>query len=201
MAMALAPKQVEAIAIGASAGGVEALSAVLPALNQSCRVPTFVVVHLPRERPSLLSQLFASKCSLAVVEALDKQPIEPGVIYFAPPDYHLLVDGDHLALSIDDLVHYCRPAVDVLFQSAADRYGPGLLALVLSGANQDGAAGLKYVAAAGGQTLVQRPDSAVAPQMPLAALAAVPDSLVLDLQELAATLGGVNIDTGTKVRP
>jgi two-component system, chemotaxis family, protein-glutamate methylesterase/glutaminase len=201
MATALAPKQVEAIAIGASAGGVEALSAVLPALNQSCHVPTFVVVHLPRERPSLLSQLFASKCSLAVVEALDKQPIEPGVIYFAPPDYHLLVDADHLALSIDDLVHYCRPAVDVLFQSAADRYGPGLLALVLSGANQDGAAGLKYVAAAGGQTLVQRPDSAVAPQMPLAALAAVPDSLVLDLKELAATLGALNIDTGTKVRP
>ncbi|HEX2869835.1 MAG TPA: chemotaxis protein CheB [Polyangiaceae bacterium] len=201
MAVEFAPQQVEAVAIGASAGGVEALSAVLPALNRSCRVPTFVVVHVPRERPSLLSQLFASKCSLAVVEALDKQPIEPGVIYFAPPDYHLLVDGDHLALSIDDLVHYCRPAVDVLFQSAADRYGPGLLALVLSGANQDGAAGLKYVAAAGGQTLVQRPDCAVAPQMPQAALAAVPDSLALDLKELAATLSALNIDTETKVRP
>lgn len=201
MAAEFAPQQVEAVAIGASAGGVEALSAVLPALNRSCRVPTFVVVHVPRERPSLLSQLFASKCSLAVVEALDKQPIEPGVIYFAPPDYHLLVDGDHLALSIDDLVHYCRPAVDVLFQSAADRYGPGLLALVLSGANQDGAAGLKYVAAAGGQTLVQRPDCAVAPQMPQAALAAMPDSLALDLKELAATLGALNIDTETKVRP
>lgn len=201
MALVLAPQQVEAIAIGASAGGVEALSAVLPALTPRCRLPTFVVVHQPRERPSLLSQLFASKCSLTVVEALDKQPIEPGVIYFAPPDYHLLVDGDHLALSIDDLVHYCRPAVDVLFQSAADRYGPGLLALVLSGANQDGAAGLKYVAAAGGQTLVQRPDSAVAPQMPQAALAAVPGSVTLDLKELAATLGALNIDTSTKVRP
>lgn len=195
------PERVEAIAIGASAGGVEALSTVLPALQPSCGVPAFVVVHLPRERPSLLSQLFASKCSLTVAEALDKQPIEPGVIYFAPPDYHLLVDGEHLALSIDELVHYCRPSVDVLFQSAADRYGPGLLALVLSGANQDGAAGLKYVAAAGGQTLVQRPDTAVAPQMPQAALAAVPDSRVLDLKELAATLSALNIDTGTKVQP
>jgi two-component system chemotaxis response regulator CheB len=200
MAVELAPQQVEAIAIGASAGGVEALSAILPALTPRCRLSIFVVVHLPRERPSLLSQLFASKCSLTVVEAVDKQPIEPGVIYFAPPDYHLLVDGEHLALSIDDLVHYCRPSVDVLFQSAADRYGPGLLALVLSGANQDGAAGLKYVAEAGGQTLVQRPDSAVAPQMPQAALAAVPDSMALDLKELAATLGALDIEARAKVR-
>lgn len=196
----LVTQQVEAIAIGASAGGVEALSAVLPALRRECGVPTFVVIHLPRERPSLLAQLFASKCSLTVNEAVDKQPIEPGVIYFAPPDYHLLVDGDHVALSIDDLVHYSRPSIDVLFQSAADRYGAGLLALVLSGANQDGAAGLKYVAAAGGQTLVQRPDSAVASQMPEAALAAAPRSLVLDLKELAATLSTLNVEGRTKVR-
>lgn len=197
----LATERVEAIAIGASAGGVEALSAVLPALGPGCALPTFVVVHLPRERPSLLSELFASKCSLKVSEAMDKQPIEPGVIYFAPPDYHLLVDGAHLALSIDELVHYSRPSIDVLFESAANRYGAGLLALVLSGANHDGAAGLKYVAAAGGQTLVQRPDCAVAPQMPEAALAAAPESRALDLRELAATLSTLNIDKRTKVRP
>lgn len=193
-------RSVEAVAIGASAGGVEALSAVLPALRQGCGLPTFVVVHLPRERPSLLAQLFASKCSLPVVEACDKQPIEPGVIYFAPPDYHLLVDGDHLALSIDEEVHYCRPSVDVLFESAADRYGPGLLALVLSGANQDGAAGARHVAAAGGRTLVQRPDCAVSPQMPLAALAAAPESMALDLKELAAALSSLNVGVQTKVQ-
>lgn len=193
-------ERVEAIAIGASAGGVEALSAVLPALQPSCGVPVFVVVHLPRERPSLLAQLFTSKCSLKVTEAFDKEPIGPGVIYFAPPDYHLLVDGEHVALSVDDLVHYCRPSVDVLFQSAADRYGAGLLALVLSGANEDGAAGAKCVAAAGGQTLVQRPDCCVAPQMPAAALAAAPGSLALDLKQLAATLGALNAGARTKVR-
>lgn len=196
----LVSQRVEAIAIGASAGGVEALSALLPALRNECAVPTFVVIHLPRERPSLLAQLFASKCSLTVSEAVDKQPIEPSVIYFAPPDYHLLVDGEHLALSIDELVHYSRPSIDVLFQSAADRYGAGLLALVLSGANQDGAAGLSYVAAAGGQTLVQRPDSAVASAMPEAALAAAPRSLALTLKELAATLSSLNVEGRMKVR-
>jgi two-component system, chemotaxis family, protein-glutamate methylesterase/glutaminase len=182
-------RRVAALAIGCSAGGVDALCQLLPALAPACGIPVFVVMHLPRERPSRLVDVFTNKCHLPVSEAEDKQPIEAGRVYFAPPDYHLLIDdGPRLALSVDDLVHFSRPAVDVLFESAADVYGPELLAAVLSGANEDGAAGLAAVERAGGVTLIQRPDSAVASAMPLAAQRAAPGSIALDLAEMAGLL-------------
>lgn len=185
-------RRVAALAIGCSAGGVDALRQLLPALEPACGVAVFVVMHLPRERPSRLVDVFTSKCLLPVSEAEDKQPIEAGRVYFAPPDYHLLIDdGPRLALSVDDLVHFSRPAVDVLFESAADAYGPALLAAVLSGANEDGAAGLAAVERAGGLTLIQRPDSAVATAMPLAAQRAAPGSIVLDLAEMAGVLRAI----------
>lgn len=180
---------VQAVVIGASAGGVEALNTLLPAFPATCPVPVFVVLHQPRERPSLLVEIFTARCALRLVEPVDKQPIEPGVIYFAPPDYHLLVDrGPQLALSSDEPVHYSRPSIDVLFESAADQYGAGLVGVVLSGANRDGAAGLKSIVAAGGRALVQSPESAISSAMPAAALAAVPESTSLDLKELASML-------------
>ena len=101
------------------------------------------------------------KCALPVCEAADKEPVRPGTVYFAPPDYHLLIDaGPSLALSADELVNYSRPSIDVLFESAADVYGARLLGIILTGANEDGAAGLAAVHAAGGITIVQEPDSA-----------------------------------------
>lgn len=179
--------ELSAVVIGASAGGVDALGAILPAFASDADVAVFVVLHLPRERPSRLPDIFAPKCSLTVVEADDKQPISPGIIYFAPPDYHLLIDvGPHISLSSDEPVHYSRPSVDVLFESAADIYRQRLLGIVLTGANQDGAAGLATVARAGGLTLVQEPSSASASAMPLAALKAVPSSPALDLKSIAA---------------
>jgi two-component system, chemotaxis family, protein-glutamate methylesterase/glutaminase len=182
-------RRVAAVAIGCSAGGIEALSALLPAFAPDCGVAALVVVHLPRERPSRLVDVFESKCRLVVSEAEDKQPIQAGHLYFAPPDYHLLVDdGPRLALSVDEVVHFSRPAVDVLFESAADAYGAELMAVVLSGANQDGARGLAAVERAGGLTLVQRPETAVAAAMPSAALAATHHSLVLDLPGIADML-------------
>src|SRR5450830_1699903 len=133
--------RIDAIVIGASAGGVDALSTLLPALPAGAAASTFVVLHLPRERPSLLVNIVATKCAQPVREAQDKEPIERGVIYFAPPDYHLLVDaGPQLALSADEPVNFSRPAIDVLFESAADYYGERLLAIVLTGGNHDGAA-------------------------------------------------------------
>lgn len=187
-------REVGALSVGGSAGAVEALSRLLPALEPACGIPVFVVVHLPRERPSRLVEVFAGKCRVPVGEADDKQPVEAGRIYFAPPDYHLLVDeGPRLALSVDDPVHFSRPSVDVLFQSAADAYGARLMAIVLSGANEDGAAGLAAVARAGGMTLVQRPDSALATAMPLAALRAAPASAALDLADLADTLRSIRV--------
>jgi two-component system, chemotaxis family, protein-glutamate methylesterase/glutaminase len=184
-----APRRLSTLVVGGSAGSVEALTSLLPALDVACGLAVAVVVHLPRERPSRLAEVFGNKCQLAVVEAEDKLPFEAGTIYFAPPDYHLLIDeGPRLSLAADELVHYSRPSIDVLFESAADRFGGSLLGLVLSGANQDGAAGLQAVRRAGGLTLVQEPRSASAATMPEAALRAVPDSLVLSPRELAAIL-------------
>jgi two-component system, chemotaxis family, protein-glutamate methylesterase/glutaminase len=194
--------ELSAVVIGASAGGVEALGALLPAFHRDAGVAVFVVVHLPRERPSRLTEIFAPKCSLTVVEADDKEPISPGTIYFAPPDYHLLIDiGPQIALSSDEPVHYSRPSIDVLFESAADIYRQRLLGIVLTGANDDGAAGLAAVARAGGQTLVQDPQTASATAMPLAALKAVPGSPALDLRSLAESVRGIESGKFPTTRP
>lgn len=168
---------IEAIVIGGSAGAIEALSQILPALPRTFRPPVFVTVHIPINRPSLLTPLFADKCELPVLEAEDKTPIEPGVIYFAPPDYHLLVESrSQLTLSVEDPVNYSRPAIDVLFESAADVYEDRLLGVILTGANHDGAAGLQRVVACGGTGLVQLPETAYAAEMPRAALRACPQA-------------------------
>ena len=167
----------EAIVIGASAGGVETLSQILPALPADYPLPVMVVIHLPPDRRSVMTELFDQKCSLRVVEAEDKEPILPRTVYFAPPDYHLLVETDRrLSLSSEEPVLFSRPSIDVLFETAAFAYGPGLIGVVLTGASSDGANGLKAIAEAGGVTLVQTPELAYADAMPLAALASAPAS-------------------------
>jgi two-component system chemotaxis response regulator CheB len=186
----LAP--VDAIVVGTSAGGVEALSVLLPAIPRSYRGAVFVVLHLPRERRSLLVDIFGPKCALAVREAEDKEPVAPGTIYFAPSDYHLLVDrGPELALSTDPPVNFSRPSIDVLFESAAEIYGPRLLGLILTGANEDGAAGLEAVARAGGTTCVQDPSTAYASMMAESALRRVRADHILGLTELAQLVSTV----------
>jgi two-component system chemotaxis response regulator CheB len=181
--------RVDAIVVGASAGGVDALSLLFPALPVGLAAPVFVVLHLPRERPSLLVEIFQPKCALPIREAEDKEPVEAGTIYFAPPDYHLLIDeGPQIALSADAPVQFSRPSVDVLFESAADCYGARLLAVVLTGANEDGAAGVAAVQRAGGITLVQCPDSAQSPSMPEAAIRRVAPTYVLPLDAMVALL-------------
>jgi two-component system, chemotaxis family, protein-glutamate methylesterase/glutaminase len=181
--------RVDAIVMGASAGGVEALMALLPTLSAAFRIPIAIVLHLPRDQPSLLAQIFLQKCALPVCEAADKEPVRPGTVYFAPPDYHLLIDeGPCLALSADELVNYSRPSIDVLFESAADIYRGRLLGIILSGANEDGAKGLAAVHAAGGITIVQQPESAQVKQMVVSALNRNPGSHVLDLEGISAVL-------------
>ena len=124
---------------------------------------------------------------MPVREAEDKQPVEAGTVYFAPPDYHLLVDvGPTLALSADEAVNFSRPSIDVLFESAADIYGHRLLAMILTGASHDGAAGIDAIRCAGGCAVVQRPDTAQAPLMPESALKRGPVDFVLTLEEIAA---------------
>jgi len=178
---------IDAVVVGASAGGVEVLSVLLSMIPADCRVSFFVVVHIPRERPSLLPELFAGRCALPVREAEDKEPVQPGTVYFAPPDYHMLIDrGPALALSGDEPVHFSRPSIDVLFDSAADIYGERLMGVILTGANQDGAEGLAAVGRAGGRTIVQEPDSAAVAFLPRAALEAGPVDAVLSIERLQA---------------
>jgi two-component system chemotaxis response regulator CheB len=192
--VSLAGQPVEAIVIGASAGGVEALSALLPALPAESRAAVFVVLHLPRERPSLLVEIFRPKCAVPVVEAQDKEPVQPGTIYFAPPDYHLLIEkGGEIALSADELVNFSRPSIDVLFESAADVYGPRLLGVLLTGGNEDGAAGLQAIRRAGGTAVVQDPDGAQAAYMPEAAIRFGPVDQVLPLADIAGLLRGLRM--------
>lgn len=166
----------QAIVIGASAGGVDALSALLPQLNPRAHYSALVVLHLRRERGSLLPRLFARQCAMTVREAEDKEPVRPGHIYFAPPDYHLLVECEDtageawLALSVDEPEHFSRPSIDVLFESAAECWGERVVGILLSGGNEDGAQGLDCIARAGGLTIVQDPAEAEVPRMPAAAL-------------------------------
>lgn len=190
----------DAIVLGASAGGVEALSVLLPALPAGARVPVLVVLHQPRHRPSLIVDIFTSRCRVPVREAEDKEPVMPGTVYFAPPDYHLLVDrgekGMEVALSADPPILFSRPSVDALFESAADVCGSSLLGVILTGASHDGAAGLAAIGRAGGRTVVQDPEAAAMALMPQAALQAWPAAEVMsltaiaDLLELTARGGG-----------
>lgn len=178
--------RLEAIVVGASAGAVEALNALLPAFPSTLEAAVIVVVHLPQNRPAVLVELFAAKCALAVREAEDKCAIGSGTIWFAPPGYHLLVEQDRsFSLSLDEPVHFSRPSIDVLFESAAEVYREKLLALVLTGANQDGAHGARAVQRAGGLLGVQDPATASAAAMPQACLAATAPDCVGTVAELA----------------
>lgn len=181
-----------AVVIGASAGGVQALLALLPELAADFPLPVLVVLHVPADRSNVLAPLFEARCSLAVKEAEDKEAARPGVVYFAPSDYHLLVEADgHLALSSDEVVNYSRPSIDVLFESAADAYGAGLTAVILTGANDDGARGLQAVAAAGGVALIEEPATAYARMMPEAAQRACASAVVMPLAGIAEHLKGL----------
>lgn len=187
--MSGAPK---AVAIGASAGAVQALLTILPALPASFALPVLVVVHVPADRPNVLVPLLRANCRITVKEAEDKEPLAKGVVYFAPSDYHLLVEADGtLALSADEPVNYSRPSIDVLFESAADAYGPDMVGVILTGANHDGAAGLRAVADAGGAAIVENPVGAYATAMPHAALEACPLATTMNLDALASYLSSL----------
>lgn len=179
----------DAIAIGASTGGVDALVELMPALPPTLTAAVMIVVHIPTQRDSLLPQLFQEHCALPVREADPGEPIRPGHVYFAPPDYHLLVEADRTwMISHDAPVHFSRPSIDVLFETAAWSYGPRLLGILLTGANEDGARGMRTIADAGGATWAQSPDTALASTMPQAAIALGGVGDVLSLSQIARRL-------------
>ncbi|CAM2740763.1 two-component system, chemotaxis family, response regulator CheB [Pseudomonas gessardii] len=183
---------VQAIVVGASAGGVEALLSIFGGLAPGFRLPIIVVLHLPDERRSQLAEVFGRRVAMTVVEARDKEMIQPGTLYFAGPGYHLSVEHDRsLSLSQEERVHHSRPAIDYLFESAADTYGPNLLAILLTGANQDGARGLAQVKLRGGTTVVQDPAQAQVAVMPKAALALHTPDHILTLSHIGDLLASL----------
>jgi len=176
----------DALVVGASAGAIDALNQLLPAVPEDARIPVIVVVHLPPNRRSLLPEVFASRCSARVREPEDKQPITAGSIWCAPSNYHLLLEADRsFAFSTDLPVNFSRPSIDVLFESAADVFGQRLCCVVLTGANDDGARGASMIRERGGLVIVQNPDSAEAKEMPNAAIARANPQIVATLPEIA----------------
>jgi two-component system chemotaxis response regulator CheB len=181
--------RVEAVVIGTSAGGVRALGKLLPALPAGTLFPVIVVVHLGRDGPHALLEIFGPRCAVAVREATDKQSVDPGTVWFAPPDYHLLVESTRsFALSTEAPVNYSRPAIDPLFESAAAAYGPALVGIILTGASEDGARGSVTVREAGGVLVVEDPAGAEVAAMPAAAIARTQPDAIGSVAEIASML-------------
>jgi two-component system chemotaxis response regulator CheB len=164
------------VVIGASWGGLHAVSTILAGLPKSFDTPVAIVQHRAKESDGLLVGLLQSTTSLQVCDVEDKEPIRAGHVYIAPPDYHLLVDDGHFSLSLDAAVRYSRPSIDVAFASAAESCGAAAVGVLLTGANDDGARGLRRMVDRGGRALVQDPATAEVRTMPEAGLRALADA-------------------------
>jgi two-component system chemotaxis response regulator CheB len=188
----IAERRPAIVVLGGSAGAIEVLQHLMSGLTKSFTPALAAVLHMPPGSRGVLHEIFAAPSRPPMKVAEDKEPIAPGTIYFAAPGYHLLVESDRtFALSLDELVHFSRPSIDVLFESAAEAYGDRVLGVILSGANSDGAEGLQAIAAGGGSTAVQLPATAGAPAMPQAALNACSDSFVGNVEEIADLLASL----------
>lgn len=183
------PARTELIVIGASAGGVAALLALLSPLPGSYALPIVVVLHLLARHESQLAGVLGHHLALPVREPLDKEPVAAGTVYVASADYHLLIEPDrHFSFSSEPPVSFARPSIDVLMQSAADAYGPAAAGVLLTGANMDGAQGLAAIGERGGLTIVQQPQEAEVDTMPLAAIARRPPHHIQPLKGITALL-------------
>ncbi|QOY96739.1 chemotaxis protein CheB [Massilia sp. UMI-21] len=189
MDQALAGRRTELVVIGGSAGGVDALFKLLPAIPADYPSAVVCILHVPADRGSRLAELFELRAAVPVREARDKEPVEPGVIYFAGSGYHLSVERDRcFSLSCEAPVQFARPAIDVLMESAADAYGPRMAGVLLTGANHDGADGMCRIRERGGLTVVQDPLEAQASAMPEEAIRRCAPDLVLPLSGIRALL-------------
>lgn len=183
----------KALLIGGSAGSLEVLIEVLPKLEQLNSFALIIVLHRKSGEDNLLENLISIKTAIPIMEVEDKVPVEPGYIYIAPSDYHLLFEKDEtISLDTSEKVNYSRPSIDVAFESAADIYGPSLAAILLSGANADGTAGLQAIKEAGGVTVVQKPDSAEVAYMPGYAIENMSPDLVLDIKQILEFVKNIN---------
>ncbi len=185
-------KTYAAVVIGVSSGGMRALEVILPLLPADYGLPVMVVQHRDKNSSSFICRFLNDLCRLSVVEAEEKMVVQAGHIYIAPPNYHLQVEMDHsLSLSVDPLVNWSRPSVDVLFETAAEAYRDKLVGVVLTGANSDGSRGLVRVKQLGGLVVIQNPETAEATQMPQAAIDAVGGDKILSLDEIGTYLASL----------
>jgi two-component system, chemotaxis family, protein-glutamate methylesterase/glutaminase len=175
----------EVVVVGASAGGLRALETVLGGLPIGFPIPVVAVQHRARESSDTYADLLGRATPLPVREIEDDDVLRAPGVYLAPPDYHVLIEPGRIVLSVDEPVSYSRPSIDILFESAADVYGARVLAVLLTGANSDGARGLARVKQAGGYAIVQDPHTAESPEMPAAGIAAAPVDQVLPLEDIA----------------
>jgi two-component system, chemotaxis family, protein-glutamate methylesterase/glutaminase len=190
-------RQYDLIAIGASWGGLNAVGRVLQTIPGEISAAIVVVQHRSIERSELgLEHLLSRRTALPVRSVEDKDPILPKHVFVAPPDYHLLVEPGRFSLSVDERVHHARPSIDVLFESVADAYRERAIGVILTGANEDGAAGLARIKWYGGVAIVQDPGEAERRMMPDAAIAATVADAVLPLAEIGPFLYGLCLEPG-----
>ena len=189
------------VVVGTSWGGLNALRELVGKLPANFRVPTVLVQHRHRQSDHLLSTFLQERTQLTVAEVEDKMPIEPGMLFVAPADYHLLIDRGVFALSTDPPVRYSRPSIDVTFYSAADAYGAATIGVVLTGANSDGSRGLRRIFDRDGLALVQDPTTAESPTMPSAAIRCVPAARVETIPQIAATLSELSAEPSSEGAP
>ena len=180
---------IDAVFIGASAGGLTALEILLPCLPVHYNLPVIIIQHSHPGSDDFLTRYLNNKCNLIVKQADDKEPVLPGVVYFAPPNYHLLIEMDHsFSLSVEEPVNFARPSIDVLFETAAEAYGSKLMGVILTGASADGARGLMKIKSAGGIAVVQYPRTAEAQIMPKSAISACEVDFILPLEAIGKFL-------------
>lgn len=181
-------REVEIVVIGASLGGLNAIVEVMRAIPCDFPVPIAFVQHRVVSEADTLARLLRRYTRLNVREPQDKETIRTGFLYLAPSDYHLIVERGEFSLSTEHAVSYARPSIDVLFETAADAYGPGVAGVIMTGANTDGAAGARHIKRRGGRVLVQDPATAECAVMPRAAIAAASPDCVLMLHEIGDLL-------------
>lgn len=180
--------EVSIVVVGASWGGLAALSSIVAALPRGFPVPVAVVQHRSRHADNLLAGLLQDVSELMIMDVEDKEPLQPGHVYIAPANYHMLVERGHISLTTDPMVRFSRPSIDVAFVSAGDAYPGRALGVVLTGANDDGSRGLRHIVNRGGRAIVQDPATAESRTMPAAAALAVPEAEILPLARIPERL-------------
>ena len=184
----------EAIVIGVSSGGLNAMKILFSLLPADFSMPIIVVQHVGARSENVWIQLLNNHCKVEIKEADEKEKIEKGKIYVAPPNYHLLIEKNKtFSLTVDERVNYARPSIDVLFETASEAYQTHLIGVVLTGANNDGSNGIKCIKERGGLTIVQQPDTAESSYMPASAIATSQPDYILPLEEIIKLLIEIDI--------